>query len=716
MKLKSIQFSVAAMAGASVLAVVAALVMYAVFASNRSQALVQERTRDLLEQVIQQRLTALAQAQVLQIQRELDIPLQITADLARTNALLGMQDSTGSPLLSISREELANLVHETTAQNPKLLGSYIGWEPNAFDANDDVYAGIKDNGYDGSGRFNPWWFRNADGSLGIDALGDMETETLLPTGVRAGEYYLCPKESKKICVIDPAPYDVGGKMIMLASFTSPILVNGQFRGIAGADLAVNFIQELLLKADSKLYDGAGEMALIASNGRLVASTKAPDKLGSPATELLDANEVANLQSMTAGQVIYDIDEQEDPSKNHIELFLSFNIGDSDTRWVLMLVLPVNTVMADLQSMQAELHAQGEADTLGMALVGLLIAAIGLLVVWFVGYGIARPLKQMVAMLDDIAKGEGDLTRRLTTDRADELGMIALGFNTFLSKLQAMISQVVSSVQKVSDSSEHTADIAIRTNQGVQKQMAEIELVATAVHEMTATAQDVARNATHAAEAANHADRAANQGKQTVQNTADSIAALAQEIGRAVTVVQTLAKDSENINAILVAIRGIAEQTNLLALNAAIEAARAGEQGRGFAVVADEVRNLAQKTQQATEEIQTMIQQLQQGTRDVVSVMEDSQSKTEISVKQASQAAAALESITQAVSVINDMNTQIASAAEEQSAVAEDINRNVTNIGQVANEVAGGADEASQASAELTKLAEQQRRLINQFKV
>ena len=658
----------------------------------------------------------MAQAQVLQIQRELDVPLQITADLARTNALLGMQDSTGSPLLSISREELVNLVHETTAQNPKLLGSYIGWEPNAFDANDDVYAGIKENGYDGSGRLNPWWFRNADGSLGIDALGDMETETLLPTGVRAGEYYLCPKESKKTCVIDPAPYDVGGKMIMLAPFTSPILVNGQFRGIAGADLAVNFIQELLLKADSQLYDGAGEIALIASNGRLVASTQAPDKLGSPATELLDANEVANLQSMTAGQVIYDIDEQEDPSKNHIELFLSFNIGDSDTRWVLMLVLPVNTVMADLQSMQADLHAQGEADTLGMALVGLLIAAIGLLVVWFVGYGIARPLKQMVAMLDDIAKGEGDLTRRLTTDRADELGMIALGFNTFLSKLQAMISQVVSSVQKVSDSSEHTADIAIRTNQGVQKQMAEIELVATAVHEMTATAQDVARNATHAAEAANHADRAANQGKQTVQDTADSIAALAQEIGRAVTVVQTLAKDSENINAILVAIRGIAEQTNLLALNAAIEAARAGEQGRGFAVVADEVRNLAQKTQQATEEIQTMIQQLQQGTRDVVKVMEDSQSKTEISVKQASQAAEALQSITQAVSVINDMNTQIASAAEEQSAVAEDINRNVTNIGQVANEVAGGADEASQASAELTKLAEQQRRLINQFKV
>ncbi|WP_422588584.1 methyl-accepting chemotaxis protein [Pseudomonas sp.] len=247
-------------------------------------------------------------------------------------------------------------------------------------------------------------------------------------------------------------------------------------------------------------------------------------------------------------------------------------------------------------------------------------------------------------------------------------------------------------------------------------MQEIELVATAVHEMTATAQDVARNATHAAEAASHADQAANNGKSIVHSTSQAIAALASEIGRAVTVVQTLAKDSENINAILVAIRGIAEQTNLLALNAAIEAARAGEQGRGFAVVADEVRNLAQKTQQATEEIQAMIQQLQHGTREVVKVMEDSQAKTDDSVKHAAEAAQALESITQAVSVINDMNTQIASAAEEQSAVAEDINRNVTNIGQVANEVASGADEASQASAELTKLAEQQRRLINQFRV
>lgn len=190
MKFKSIQFSVAFLAGASVLAVVVALVLYALFASDRTQNLVQQRTQVLLEQIIEQRLSSLAHAQVSEIQRELEAPLQITADLARVNAMLGMTDGNGNPLLSISREELANLVHETTAQNPKLLGSYLGWEPNAFDASDDIYAGSTENGYDGTGRFLTWWYRNADGSLGVDAIGSTESEELLPTGVRAGEYYL----------------------------------------------------------------------------------------------------------------------------------------------------------------------------------------------------------------------------------------------------------------------------------------------------------------------------------------------------------------------------------------------------------------------------------------------------------------------------------------------------------------------------------------------
>ncbi|MBC3270028.1 methyl-accepting chemotaxis protein [Pseudomonas sp. SWRI81] len=713
MKFKSIQFSVAALAGAIVLSVVAALVLYALFSGARTQEMVQQRTQAQFEQVIEQRLTSLAQTQVSQIQRELEAPLLIAGGLVRVNALLGTAGADGQPRLSISREQLISLIKENVEKNPKILGTYIGWEKNALDHNDAAYIGSAVVGIDpANGRFLPWWFRNTDGTLGVDKLADVDDQKTLSTGVRASEYYLCSKETKKPCVIDPAPYKVGDKIVMLASFIEPIMVNGAFQGIVGADLSVNFIQDMLLAANQKLYSGAGEMALIGGNGRIVAYTRDSNKFGEKVSDILDAEQTANMASLKRGEVTYSVNTD----KGRIELYLPFGIGQTDARWTLMLQLPLNAVMADLQNLQAELDAQRKSDTFGMAMVGLVIAAVGLLVIWLVGHGIARPLKQMVAMLDDIAQGEGDLTRRLSSDRSDELGSIAKGFNTFLAKLQAMITQVVTSVQSVSDSSEHTADIAIRTNIGVQKQLAEIDQVATAVQEMTATAQDVARNATQAAQAASHADQAASQGMQIVRDTSNSIGVLAVEIGKAVDVVQTLAKDSENINAILTAIRGIAEQTNLLALNAAIEAARAGEQGRGFAVVADEVRNLAQKTQKATEEIQAMIQQLQQGTRDVVRVMEDSQNRTDESVQHAAKAAEALETITQAVSVINDMNTQIASAAEEQSAVADDINRNVINIGQVANEVAGGADESSSASASLTKLAEQQRRLINQFKV
>lgn len=713
MKFKSIQFSIAALAGAIVLSVVAALVVYSLFASERTQNLVDERTQAQFEHAMQQRLSALAQTQASEIKRELEAPLLIAAGLARTNALLGIKDSKGEPQLKVSREQVLNLLRNTVEQNPKVLGAYIAWEHNALDNNDAAYVGNTDVGADPKdGRFMPWWYRNTDGSLALEKLASLEDQKLLSTGVRASEYYLCSKETKKPCVIDPAPYKVGGKMVMLSSFIEPIISNGAFQGIVGADLSVNFIQDMLEAADKNLYNGAGEMALIASNGGLVAYTKDPAKLGEKASTILDANEVDNLNKISIGEVRYDVDKEH----GHIEVYMPFGIGATNARWTLMMQLPLSAVMADLNTLKSDLASQRNADILGMAVVGLIIAALGLLVIWLVARGIAGPLKQMVLMLDDIAQGEGDLTKRLESNRVDEVGQIAVRFNTFLSKLQAMISQVVTSVQKVSDSSEHTADIAIRTNQGVHKQMSEIELVATAVHQMTSTAQDVARNATQAAQAANHADGAANQGMQIVQNTSNSISALASEIGRAVGVVQTLAADSENINAILTTIRGIAEQTNLLALNAAIEAARAGEQGRGFAVVADEVRNLAQKTQQATQEIQSMILQLQNGTRQVVQVMEDSQSKTQESVGHAAEAAQALETITKAVSVINDMNTQIASAAEEQSAVAEDINRNVTNIGQVANEVAGGATESSQASAELTKLAEQQRRLINQFRV
>jgi len=707
---RSIQTAFAALAGACTLTVIAALLLYALASGVRSQALVEERTRALIDGMVEQRVTALAQAQVNRIQAQLQAPLQIATSLARVHTLTALTGDDGMPMANLRREELINLARQTLIENPDLTSTYIAWEPNGVDANDLMYRGDEPGMLDG--RFASWIYRDGSGQMKIDRLSDSEDTRLLDTGIRAGEYYLCPREQLKPCVGDPAPYDMNGQTYLLSSFNAPILVDGKFHGIVGADISVDFIQQLLSNANAQLYGGVGEIALISNNGRLAAYSTDKSLIGKPAAQILDAEEQVLVQRLPAGQSHYQIDQ----AGGHVALFLPFSFEGTDARWVLMLQLPIAEVMKDLDQLMAALGAESRSSLTTMLIIGVLIAVAGLLAIWLISRRITRPLRDMVVMLDNIGQGEGDLTQRLHIDSRNELGQIATGFNTFLTRLQGMISEVVGSVQKVSDASEHTADIAIRTDKGVQTQLAEIELVATAVHEMTATAQDVARNATQAAEAASHADRAANQGRHIVQDTGATITELAGEIGRAVDVVQTLARDSENIDAILVTIRSIAEQTNLLALNAAIEAARAGEQGRGFAVVADEVRNLAQKTQQATGEIQQMIQQLQNGTRDVVQVMEQSQSRTQRSVEQADAAAEALQAITQAVSLINDMNNQIASAAEEQSAVAEDINRNVTNIGQVAQDVAGGAEEASQASAGLTRLAEQQRRLINQFKV
>ncbi|MFZ5459811.1 methyl-accepting chemotaxis protein [Stutzerimonas stutzeri] len=707
---RSIQTAFAALAGACTLTVIAALLLYALASGVRSQALVEERTRALIDGMVEQRVTALAQAQVNRIQAQLQAPLQIATSLARVHTLTALTGDDGMPMANLRREELINLARQTLIENPDLTSTYIAWEPNGVDANDLMYRGDEPGMLDG--RFASWIYRDGSGQMKIDRLSDIEDTRLLDTGIRAGEYYLCPREQLKPCVGDPAPYDMNGQTYLLSSFNAPILVDGKFHGIVGADISVDFIQQLLSNANAQLYGGVGEIALISNNGRLAAYSTDKSLIGKPAAQILDAEEQVLVQRLPAGQSHYQIDQ----AGGHVALFLPFSFEGTDARWVLMLQLPIAEVMKDLDQLMAALGAESRSSLTTMLIIGVLIAVAGLLAIWLISRRITRPLRDMVVMLDNIGQGEGDLTQRLHIDSRNELGQIATGFNTFLTRLQGMISEVVGSVQKVSDASEHTADIAIRTDKGVQTQLAEIELVATAVHEMTATAQDVARNATQAAEAASHADRAANQGRHIVQDTGATITELAGEIGRAVDVVQTLARDSENIDAILVTIRSIAEQTNLLALNAAIEAARAGEQGRGFAVVADEVRNLAQKTQQATGEIQQMIQQLQNGTRDVVQVMEQSQNRTQRSVEQADAAAEALQAITQAVSLINDMNNQIASAVEEQSAVAEDINRNVTNIGQVAQEVAGGAEEASQASAGLTRLAEQQRRLINQFRV
>jgi len=350
------------------------------------------------------------------------------------------------------------------------------------------------------------------------------------------------------------------------------------------------------------------------------------------------------------------------------------------------------------------------------IIGIGALIVGLMIAGFIARLIGGPLCQAVEAMNEIAQGGGDLTRRLDDDGDNEISRLSAAFNLFAEKVRAMVSQVYGSTTQLASAAEEMSVIMVETNRGTQQQQSETSQVVAAMNEMTATVQEVARNATDAAAAASSADIAAAEGKQVVIGTMSAIENLSSEVNAAASVIGQLEKDSENIGTVLDVIKGIAEQTNLLALNAAIEAARAGEQGRGFAVVADEVRTLASRTQQSTQEIQEMIEKLQVGAQSAVKVMDDSRSKAEDSVAQAATAASSLETITHSVSLINDMNTQIATAAEEQSAVAEEINKNILNISDIVDRTADGASQTSVASEELANLAIQLQQLVNQFKV
>lgn len=273
-----------------------------------------------------------------------------------------------------------------------------------------------------------------------------------------------------------------------------------------------------------------------------------------------------------------------------------------------------------------------------------------------------------------------------------------------------------SASRIAVSSEQLLQIADTNSKDIARQTEETQQMATAITEMTATVQEVARSASEAADAASHADSESQAGADVVNQTIASIGELVSEVESAVSVISTLESESENIGMVLDVIRNIADQTNLLALNAAIEAARAGEQGRGFAVVADEVRSLASRTQESTQEIQQMMERLQNGTGEAVRVMHSSQEKTRETVAKAQLAGTSLESIKASVSTIHAMNTQIASAAEEQGVVANEINRSVVNIADISKKTAQGSSNSAEASRTLATLGEEMHGLVKQFKL
>ncbi|MBC3482222.1 methyl-accepting chemotaxis protein [Pseudomonas sp. SWRI77] len=349
-----------------------------------------------------------------------------------------------------------------------------------------------------------------------------------------------------------------------------------------------------------------------------------------------------------------------------------------------------------------------------AIATLLALLVGVLAAVLITRQITRPLQETLQAVERIAGG--DLTHDLRVTRRDELGVLQQGIARMGTTLRELISGIRDGVTQIASAAEELSAVTEQTSAGANSQKVETDQVATAMHEMAATVQEVARNAEQASHAATGADDEARAGDRVVGEAISQIERLAAEVHRSTEAMSLLQQESQKIGSVMDVIKSVAEQTNLLALNAAIEAARAGEAGRGFAVVADEVRGLAQRTQKSTEEIEELIASLQHGTQQVATAMQGSRTLTDSSVELARKAGASLESITGTVSNIQSMNQQIAAAAEEQSAVAEEISRSILNVRDVSEQTAAASDETAASSVELARLGGQLQMLVSQFRV
>ncbi len=707
----SIQWKITLLSAVGLLSTVVILIGLSVYALQSTKELVLTQTDKKIKEDAVQLVLGRGEAEVSRVTRYLH-EAQIRTSILAASLVAQKQHAQQNYLGSgIVRRSLNSQVLQAAKSTPYALGAYAVMLPAALGHADDTYAGQSESGGNETGRFSVYWSRSEKGELTLENLNEDDINDTKPdvNNIPANEWFACSIRVHAPCLLNPYKDTSNNKEMMMVTVTQPVIEGDQLLGVVGMDISLDALQEAIKNLDNQLFEGHGKAALISSDAIAVSVSDMPFIPGE-AVAKKDAKLSEQLKTWLKQAKV-----QVNWQGETLQLFIPVNNSNLPS-WGLLLEFPGQDVLAAARQISSSLDEQISSGIYRQILTGAVISLLVLLAMWWSASRIVAPMRTVVERLNEIASGDGDLTQRLQIQSQDEMGALSGAFNLFLDKLRGTISQVVTAVEGTRDTAQQANYVSGQTRDRLQYQFREIDQVAAAFEEMHATSANIADRAGQAVEAADEAEHAAQHGKAVVEESLQAMDALMNYISDAKPQVERLAENSNNINKILDVIKGIAEQTNLLALNAAIEAARAGEQGRGFAVVADEVRNLASRTQESVGQIHGVINELQTGTHSVVTSILGSHKQADETLHNVQQSVGVLEQITRSIAVIQEMNEHIAHAVQEQSKVSGDISSSVSNIRDVSSDITGMADTSAENAEKLNDLANQQQELMSHFKV
>lgn len=633
-------------------------------------------------------------------------------DLPRVLSRVASSTALGNPdgRLPLEREALMDLVGDSLAVNPNLGSAYMHFEPNGYDASDILFLGGAVQHSSDTGGLEIYWVREGD-DLAFYRTEDSNFKmdaSLNDQGIRESEWYLCSRDHLRPCLMDPYLYEISaGNEVLLTSLVYPIITSGSFRGVAGVDLNLPDIQQQLLAIQQGFYQGAAEIHLLSDRGTLVASSQFAASLGQPLQAV--NSELARIFGAAEVGVIQHEAE-------HVLVVMPIQFDTVSNDWKVVIRLPSAIAYQATRELQ-QLLASGQQQTAttmlftggGLLLISVLVVAFWLRVT-------LQPMRDMQQRFADLGGAEGDLTHQLQVKNHAELIAMASGFNQFTAKLRTMILALKQASQELTQQTEVMAETAEHVSAATSDQQSEMQGVASAMNQMSATAHEVARLAAETAKEAEDSNANLQQVRDVLSHTVTEVKEVGEDMQKIQQSISDVAQSSDNISGITQVIQGIAEQTNLLALNAAIEAARAGEQGRGFAVVADEVRTLAARTQSSTSEINALIETLQQQVHHAVKGIQASSERTLGLVAGADQAWRQMEQLATRMAGINDNVIQVAAAAEEQNQVNDEMNRNINGIESATEVLAALGDDVKLVSSTMHEVVEHLSQELNKLKV